>query len=133
VQIGPPIPLPVNRRAAYVWPVDGWRAHVLAMSPEGLALWDVAAGQQIAASDVRTLSPILVRGDTIVLHTVDDDIEVRSLPDLTLLGEPIPAPEIAAIAGFDAEGRLVATTGGPEGRVLFWDLEQRREVGRMRP
>ena len=132
-QIGPPLPLPINRQAAYLLQVEGWRAHVLLIRPEGLALWDVATGRQITSSDVRTLPSILVRGDTVVLHTIDDNIKVRSLPDLTLLGEPIPAPEIAALEGFDAEGRLVATTGTDMGQIVFWNLEQRREVGRMRP
>jgi hypothetical protein len=37
------------------------------------------------------------------------------------------------LLGFDAEGRLAASTGAyGDGQVVFWDLERRAESGRMR-
>jgi hypothetical protein len=152
--LGNPVPVPAMLDPQLMWVRTDHPGEAIIAGREALELWDVPSGRRLGSGSltVRRHRGVVTRGDTLVALTAEGDIEVRALPDMERVGAPIAAPELQALLGFDAEGRLVAATDGygagqmislgdgviPNSTepkttaIVFWDLDRRAESGRMR-
>ena len=109
---------------------------VIDVGPGGLQLWDAVAGVALGTIPVETAAPPAVSRDgrTVAILTRSQAIEVYDLDTLQPARTPIPAPDINALAGFDADGYL-AGVGVTEGQnaVLLIDVERGRVAGTIAP
>ncbi len=134
-QLGDPVTVP-GAASTMLWPRVGHPGQAVVGTPDHLELWDVPTGRRLGSTAItlrNSISAVAGR-DVLVAHTPEGNLEVRRLPGMEPVGEPIFAPGIGELIGFDPEGRLVAGTSYVEGREFaLWDLERRAEVGRIRP
>jgi hypothetical protein len=153
-RLGNPVPVPAMSDSQLMWVRADHPGEAIIAGRDVLELWDVPSGRRLGSGSltVERHRGVVTRGNTLVALTAERDIEVRTLPNMERVGAPIAAPELEALLGFDAEGRLVAATDGyGAGRmislgsgvipnstepqttdIVFWDLERRAESGRMR-
>jgi hypothetical protein len=115
--------------------VLGGAAAVLLRSARGCRVWDIASGAHAARppwqdADRASLDPRLSTsfvGDGLVTAYADADGRVR-------IGEQMVGRHrgaVTALVTTRLAGRPVAVSGGVDGTVRIWDLEDRRPVDRI--
>jgi hypothetical protein len=134
-QLGGPVPLAAMRNARLLWARTGHPGEAIVAAGGVLELWDVPSGRRLGSADliVEHYQGVITRGDTLVALTTEGNIEVRRLPSMEQVSAPIAAPETMTLLGFDPDGRLVTGLNAvADPQIVFWDLEQRAEAGRIR-
>jgi WD40 repeat protein len=124
-----------RERDALMWRADEPR-QALVSTPNGrLQLWDVPAGMLIHDLPIpgAVYGNVAAAGDRLAASTTTDTIEIWDLASGQRIGEPMPAPGIGSLLGFDAEGRLASTHGSYQERIVLYDIERRVEVATMWP
>jgi hypothetical protein len=114
----------------------GEARQALVSTPNGrLQLWDVPAGRLIHDLPIAgaAYGTAAAAGNRLAVNNATDTVEIWDLVSGERIGEPMPAPGIGSLLGFDAGGRLASTHGSEEERIVLYDIERRVEVATLWP
>jgi len=108
----------------------------LVSTPDGsVQLWDVRAGELLQELPVTgaAYGSAAASADRLVVNRTVNEVEIWDLTSGQRIGEPMPTPDIGAVIGFDAQGRLVTTVGQGDQRIVLYDVERRVDVATLWP